>query len=237
MTAEIQINGERLIADPDGALVWPARRTLVVADLHLEKGTSYGRHGSFLPPYDSRSTLARLAGLAKRHNPRRLIALGDSFHDPDAPDRLGAAERASLEALTRALDWIWIVGNHDPAPPADWGGAVHPDLTEGALVFRHQALPGRAVGEISGHFHPKAAVRVRGQRVTNRCFVSDGRRLILPSFGAYTGGLDVFDPAIASLFDRNFRVHILGRHRVHSLPRAGLRPSPHASAPPLGSTR
>lgn len=230
MTAEIQVNGERLVADADGALVWPTRRTLVVADLHLEKGSSYGRHGTFLPPYDSRSTLNRLSALAIRHKPRRIIALGDSFHDPDAPRRLAPGDRAALEALTRRHDWIWIAGNHDPAPPEDWGGTVMPELTEGALVFRHAAVPGRAVGEISGHYHPKAAVRVRGRLVSNRCFVSDGRRLILPSFGAYTGGLDVFDPAIASLFERNFLVYMLGRRSVHALPRSGLRPSPHVGS-------
>ncbi len=230
MTAEIRLNGERLLADADGALVWPTRRTLIVADLHLEKGSSYGRHGTFLPPYDSRTTLNRLTALAKRYMPRRIIALGDSFHDPEAPRRLTPGDRAALEALTHRHAWVWIAGNHDPAPPPDWGGSVAETLTEGALVFRHAAEPGRAVGEVSGHFHPKAAVRVRGRLVSNRCFVCDGRRLILPSFGAYTGGLDVFDPAIASLFERNFKVYMLGRRAVHALPRAGLRPSPHASA-------
>jgi len=230
LTAEISVNGERLLADADGALIWPTRRTLIVADLHLEKGSSYGRYGTFLPPYDSRTTLSRLTALTHRYSPRRIIALGDSFHDIEAPGRLAPDDRAALEALIHRHEWIWIAGNHDPVPPDEWGGTVLDEFTEGALVFRHAAAPGRAVGEVSGHFHPKAAVRVRGRLVSKRCFVCDGRRLILPSFGAYTGGLDVFDPAIASLLERNFRVYMLGHRGVHALPRSGLRPSPHVGA-------
>ena len=202
-------------------LWWPARQTLVVSDLHLEKGSGLAAKGALLPPYDTAATLARLSGAIDRLNPRRVICLGDSFHDGGAAARLSRADAATLARLTAARDWIWIAGNHDPEPPAHWGGRVMDELIDGALVFRHQARNG-AVGELSGHFHPKASVRTRVRRITGRCFVGDGQRLILPAFGAYTGGLDVLDPAISGLLDRGFHVHLLGRSRLYSLPRRGL---------------
>ncbi len=215
------VNGVDLIADLSGVLWWPARRTLVVSDLHLEKGSGFAARGALIPPYDTAATLARLAGAVDRLEPHRVICLGDSFHDGAAPARLSARDARTLSALTAARDWVWITGNHDPAPPEDWGGRVVEELVDGALVFRHQARPG-AVGELSGHFHPKASVSTRARRITARCFVGDGQRLILPAFGAYAGGLDVLDPAISGLLDRGFHVHLLGRSRLHSLPRRGL---------------
>ena len=200
---------------------WPARQTLVVSDLHLEKGSGFAARGSLIPPYDTAATLARLAEAVARLDPHRVICLGDSFHDGGAAARLSAGDARTLTGLTAARDWIWITGNHDPAPPADWGGRVVEELVDGALVFRHQARPG-AMGELSGHFHPKASVSTRARRITARCFVGDGQRLILPAFGAYTGGLDVLDPAISGLLDRGFHVHLLGRSRLYSLPRRGL---------------
>ena len=194
---------------------------MVVADLHLEKGSGFAAKGALLPPYDTAATLTRLAGAIDRLDPRRVICLGDSFHDGDAAARLSAADGRTLAGLTAARDWIWITGNHDPEPPARWGGRAMQELVEGALVFRHEARPG-AVGELSGHFHPKASVSTRARRITARCFVGDGRRLILPAFGAYTGGLDVLDPAISGLLDRGFHAHLIGRSRIHSLPRTGL---------------
>jgi DNA ligase-associated metallophosphoesterase len=149
--------------------------------------------------------------------------VGDSFHDENAAERLAQADGDRLRELTGACDWIWIAGNHDPRPPADWGGRVEAEVTIAPLVFRHQALEGtRAPGEVSGHYHPKARVRLRTGRASARCFVTDGRRLVLPAFGAYTGGLNVLDPAIARLFAKDFRVHLLGRQAIHVFPRAGL---------------
>ena len=217
----IALNGVRLVPDLSGALWWPERRTLVVADLHLEKGSSYDRHA--LPPYDSAATLRRLADVLARHAPETVICLGDTFHDRRAAERLPDVERQRLQAMAARHDWVWIAGNHDPAPPADWGGRVAEDLVMGPLLFRHAADPGQhAAGEVSGHYHPKASVRVRGRRVSARCFVGDGRRLVLPAFGAYTGGLDVRDPAIRGLFARGFRAHLLGRGAVHAYPGSAL---------------
>jgi DNA ligase-associated metallophosphoesterase len=221
--ATTEVAGATLVADLSGALVWPAEKTVIVADLHFEKGSSFARGGALLPPYDSRDTLLALADVLQRYRPQRVICLGDSFHDGEAADRLGAPEAESLSALTGALEWIWIAGNHDPAPPAGLGGRVVETLDIGPLHFRHEAAPLPVVGEVSGHFHPVASVATRGRRLRGRCFVNDSRRIMLPAFGSYTGGLNVTDPAIAGLFDRHFLVHLVGHRRVHTLPGHGLR--------------
>ncbi len=219
------VNGAALTPDPAGALVWPAGRLVVVADLHLEKGSSYAARGKLLPPYDSRATLAALERVVETHRAEHVICLGDSFHDQNAAARLSAEELATIRRLTAARRWTWIAGNHDPDPPAALGGEVMTELTLGPLVFRHQALADRpAPGELSGHFHPKATVATRSRRITARCFVTDGTRAILPSFGAYTGGLDVLDPAIAGLFRRAFTAHMLGREKIHAMPQGKLVP-------------
>ncbi len=222
------VNGAELLADLSGALFWPARDTLVVADLHLEKGSNFAARGVPLPPYDSLATLDRLAGALRRYPASRVICLGDSFHDGGAGERLGPAGVDALSALTRDRDWLWIVGNHDPEPPTGWGGRVADSLTDGPLVFRHEAEPARVVaGEVSGHFHPKAAVHTgSGKRLSSRCFVTDGRRLILPAFGAFAGGLNARDPAVAGLFPRGFRALVLGRREVFVFPDRRLSPDP-----------
>lgn len=217
-----RFRGETMLADPTGALAWPAANTVVVADLHLEKGSAYAANGTPLPPYDSRETLRRLAAVLRRHRPRRVLCLGDSFHDADAAGRLGAAERETLQRLMRSRDWIWIAGNHDPAPPAALGGISAPEFRAGGLTFRHEAAAEPASGEITGHFHPKAAVQVRGRRISRPCFVTDGHRLILPAFGAYAGGLDVHEPAIGLLLRRDYTVMALGRTQVHAISRRVL---------------
>ena len=216
--ARFNVNGALLAGDPSGALWWAERRVLVVADLHLEKGTGFAARGTLLPPYDTRETLTRLEAVMARLSPDIVISLGDSFHDGGAATRLDAGDTALLSLLTAACDWRWIAGNHDPAPPADWGGRVESEIVLGSLVFRHEAIPDRGAGEISGHFHPKATVQTRARRISGRCFVTDGRRLVLPAFGAYTGGLDVTAPAIARLFPQGFDIHLIGRAKVHSLP-------------------
>lgn len=216
------LNGAALTALPDGALFWPERRTLIVADLHLEKGSAFARGGQFLPPYDSRATLERLGQTMRALSPARVICLGDSFHDVGAANRLCEADRAALTALTSAVEWVWIAGNHDPAPPADLGGWVADVLTDGPLVFRHEADSVAGAGELSGHFHPKASVETRARRLSARCLVEDGRRAILPAYGSYTGGLSVWDPAISTLFPRGFAVHLMLRKGVLKVPRARL---------------
>jgi DNA ligase-associated metallophosphoesterase len=212
----LRLNGADLLADLSGALSWPERRLLAVADLHLEKGSGFAARGQLLPPYDTAQTLAQLAAAIERHEPETVVCLGDSFHDGKAGQRLGQADGERLAGLIGGRRWIWIVGNHDPAPPLHLGGIAQPELTLGPLLFRHIAAADASPGEVSGHFHPKAALNWRGRRLGGRCFIGDDRRLILPAFGAYAGGLDVRDPAIAGLFGRRTRIHILGQSRLHS---------------------
>lgn len=230
----MMLMGAMLLPDPSGALFWPKERTLVVADMHLEKAATLARRGAgFLPPYDTREALAVLEGLVRRHAPKRLIALGDAFHDAVAAQRLAEAEAARLRRLTAATDWVWITGNHDPVAPLHLGGRAEAELTVGPLVFRHEPTPGpRADGEVAGHLHPKAAVSVRGQRVSRPCFVCDGHRLLLPAFGTFTGGLDVWEAPVRSLFRRDFSVTLTGRDKVHTFPAARLERAEAAAAGP-----
>jgi uncharacterized protein len=219
----IRFRGAVLLAEAEGALIWPAERTLVVADLHLEKGSSFARRGVMLPPYDTRATLERLLAVAIEHDVARVVCLGDSFHEDGAAARLDSEDRALLAALARSRELIWIAGNHDPAPPAALGGrVVEGELGLGPLTFRHIAAPLFAAGEVSGHYHPKASIDVRGRRLSGRCFVVDEQRLMLPAFGAYAGGLDVFEPALRALFPGDFAVHLLARNRITQLPHARL---------------
>src|SRR4051794_15955748 len=218
----VTIAGVTMVADLSGALFWEAERLLVVSDLHLEKGSSFARRGVLLPPYDTAATLSRLAAVIARHDPRTVIALGDSFHDRDAHERLSEPDRDAIAALQARRDWIWIAGNHDPALPDDLGGAVASEVAVGGLVFRHQ--PTGAAGEIAGHLHPKARVSTRGRSVERRCFAADGERLVMPSFGAYTGGLSIRDLAFAKIFQSlGFMAHVLGDRRLHTIAAARCR--------------
>ncbi len=211
-----QVNGAALLFDRSGAAWWPEERMLVVADLHFEKGSAFAaRRGVLLPPYDTRETLTRLEALCAAFRPGVVVALGDSFHDLGAADRLGADELARIRALTAACDWYWIEGNHDPQPPEGLGGRCVALLACGPLTFRHLPRPGAQPGEVAGHLHPAARVTVRGRGLRRRCFVTDGSRLILPSFGAYTGGLDVRDPAFAGLLAPRFHAWMIGQDRVY----------------------
>ncbi len=224
----VSVAGARMLADPSGALLWPEAGVLAVADLHLEKGSALAaRGGALVPPYDTRATLERLAALVRTHRPRMVVCLGDSFHDGEAEQRLDRTDCARLARLVESSDWIWIAGNHDPSPPAAMGGRVMGELRLGPLCFRHEAATdGMISGEVSGHYHPKARVRLRARRVSARCFVTDGRRVILPSFGAYTGGLDVRDDAIESLFPRGYQVVVTVRGRAYAFARHHLKPPP-----------
>jgi len=210
------IAGVTLLADPSGALFWEEQDLLVVSDLHLEKGSSFAARGVLLPPYDTAATLSRLAVVIARHDPHMVIALGDSFHDRTAHERLSAPDRDAMSALQARRDWIWISGNHDPALPSDLGGVVASEVCIGPIAFRHE--PTGAAGEIAGHLHPKALVPTRGRTVERRCFASDGERAVMPAFGAYTGGLSVRDVAFAKIFRTpGFMAHVLGDNRVHTI--------------------
>jgi DNA ligase-associated metallophosphoesterase len=213
----ITINGESLLLDTSGAAFWPAQATLIFADLHLEKGSSYARGRQFLPPYDTEATLGRMRVAAARFNPRRIIALGDSFHDREAAERLSPAARDTLAGF--ACEFIWISGNHDPAPPRWLGGTVTAEWSAGGLTFRHEPQEDCRPGEIAGHLHPCAQVAKWGRRVRRRCFAASATRMILPSFGSYTGGLDVGEDVIARLFGPRFHAYMLGSDRVYAIPR------------------
>jgi DNA ligase-associated metallophosphoesterase len=210
------IAGVTLHADLSGALYWEEQQLLVVSDLHLEKGSSFAMRGTLLPPYDTIATLGRLGAVIARHDPRTVIALGDSFHDRNAHERLSQPNREVIAALQLRRDWIWISGNHDPALPSDLGGVVAQEVAIGRIVFRHE--PTGAAGEIAGHLHPKARVSTRGRSMERRCFASDGERAIMPAFGAYTGGLNIRDAAFARIFQTlGFVAHVLGDRRLHAI--------------------
>ncbi|MCP3475195.1 ligase-associated DNA damage response endonuclease PdeM [Bradyrhizobium sp. CCGUVB1N3] len=215
-TRTLEIAGASFIADLSGALFWDAQRLLVVSDLHLEKGSSFAARGVLLPPYDTVATLSRLAVVIARHDPRIVIALGDSFHDRSAHERLSIEDRGAMASLQTGRDWIWISGNHDPALPRDLGGTVADEVAIGPIIFRHE--PTGAHGEIAGHLHPKARVTARGRSMERRCFASDGMRAVMPAFGAYAGGLSIRDEAFARVFGaRSFTAHLLGDRRVHAI--------------------
>ena len=213
----IDVNGEQLVLDVSGAVYWPSQSTLVFADLHFEKGSFFAKEGSLLPPYDTRTTLARMADVVSRRTPRQVIALGDSFHDRDAASRLGSLERQQLNALTARADWIWIRGNHDPALPNWLEGIVVEEFARRGLLFRHEPSLVNGRGEVAGHLHPCTTVAGRGRALRRRCFISDGRRIVLPAFGAYAGGLDISDQAITSLFMATARAYVLGLRRVYGV--------------------
>jgi DNA ligase-associated metallophosphoesterase len=210
----VRIAGTELLADASGALYWAEHRLLAIADLHLEKGSSFAERGSLVPPYDTEQTLSLLAAVIERYAPARVVALGDSFHDRRGGARLTAAHRAQLLELQQGREWIWITGNHDPDPIQDIGGTFAASLTMGPLVFRHISTPDGCDGEIAGHLHPVA--RIGPAR--RRCFISNEARLIMPAFGAYAGGLNVRHRAFAELFGiKEFTVHVIGRTRVYAI--------------------
>ena len=188
--------GETFLATAEGALFWPAQQALLVADLHLEKASWFARLGQFMPPYDSHATLSALAAEVERTGATRLYCLGDSFHDRFGCDRLPANARELLVRLTSKLAWVWIVGNHDPGFADHCGGIIEPAVEAGGIILRHEAVRQDPRPEISGHFHPKLRVNLRGRHVSRRCFVLSPSKLIMPAFGSLTGGLDAHHPEI-----------------------------------------
>lgn len=213
----ITIASVPLVVDPSGALYWPEQGLLAVSDLHLEKGSSFAVRGQLLPPYDTAATLSRLTQLIARYAPRVVVALGDSFHDGGGPARLADSDRQQLTAMQRGRDWIWITGNHDPDPADGIGGVFQHALEIGVLTFRH--LPTGAPGEIAGHLHPVARISQRGRSIRRRCFAADAKRMVMPAFGAFTGGLNVRDAAFADLFGTLvFTAHMLGDSRLYAFP-------------------
>jgi DNA ligase-associated metallophosphoesterase len=221
----VPLAGITAVLDPAGALWLATTRTLVVADLHLEKASSFARRGMFLPPYDSRMTLSLLADLILRRDPRQVIALGDSFHDCGGFGRLAEPDRARLAHLQRGREWIWVTGNHDHSLPAEIGGEVVDAVAAEGLSFRHQPTAGAAVGEIAGHLHPAGRVSGRARSLRCRAFATDGLRMVLPAFGALSGGLNLLDRAFAPLFAPGaLRPYLIGNGRLFPVALAALSP-------------
>lgn len=223
----VRIMDEACVLRCSGALWVTAHRTLIAADLHLEKGSAYAARGQMLPPYDSVATLDRLESEIAALDPARVVLLGDSFHDRAAIGRMAADDRARLDRLAAAREWIWLEGNHDRVALGEdltgLTGTVVETLSLGALRLVHEPQPGDQPGEVAGHLHPAARVAAHGRGVRRPCFVTDGRRVVLPAFGAFTGGLDVKDPAIVGLFSDRPMAAALGRDRVHALAWGSLR--------------
>jgi len=219
---ELELNGELFVCDPHGCLYWPQENCLIVSDLHLEKGSSQAIRGRMIPPFDTGATLDRLQERIAYWHPKRIISLGDSFHDDEASTRLPKPYFEQLSAMMSGREWIWILGNHDPSAPKNLPGHSANEMAIGPVVFRHEpeiaADGGHNPGEIAGHLHPAAKIRRRGRTVRRRCFVGDGSRLIMPSFGAFTGGLNIRDEAFDNLFDQNhLRAWLLGSKWVFEI--------------------
>jgi DNA ligase-associated metallophosphoesterase len=188
--------GHDFLATPEGALFWPAQGALLVADLHLEKASWFARLGQMLPPYDSIATLSALQQDIERSGATRLFCLGDSFHDKFGCDRLPADARTLLSSLTGQVDWLWITGNHDAGFIDHCGGRIEEEIKLDGIVLRHEAVEGDPTPEMSGHFHPKLRLAMKGRHVSRRCFVASATKLILPAYGTLTGGLDAHHPEI-----------------------------------------
>lgn len=210
--------GHRFVPLASGALFWPALETLLVADLHLEKASYYGIHGQFLPPYDSLDTLDLLQREVAATGATSVWCLGDSFHDSGGAGRLPAAARATLAGLIAQADWLWITGNHDGDSAGALGGRCADEALAGGIALRHAAVQSSATPEISGHYHPKVAVHVRGRRIVRRCFAVTPQRIVLPAFGALTGGLHIDDPAFIAAIGGPLLALVPTRERLLRFP-------------------
>ena len=221
--SSFELGGEELVADVSGALWSERHRALIVSDLHFEKGSSFARRGIFLPPYDTRATLQRLAQVVLRYQPALVIALGDSFHDGEGPSRLAEEDQAQIGRLQDGRDWVWIAGNHDAAFSKDLGGEMRQAFELGTLHLTHEPTLETRV-EIAGHLHPVARVTSPMGSTRRRCFATTRMRCIMPAFGALAGGLNICDAAYDGLLNENATLHVLGRNRVYAVPFARCLP-------------
>jgi DNA ligase-associated metallophosphoesterase len=214
----LSISGRAFVADVSGALYWPSEDALIVADLHLEKGSSFAARGLMLPPYDTAATLERLAATLDAYPASTVICLGDSFHDCGAGERMSATDRETLAILQEGRSWFWLNGNHDPEIADCFGGEVTPELTMAGIAFRHTPKASPVTHEIAGHLHPAARVSFHGHVIRRPCFVGNGKRLVLPAFGTFTGGLNVLDEAFAPLFGlEGLSVLVLGQEGLYPI--------------------
>jgi hypothetical protein len=213
----VALGEAELLLRASGVLWLSRARTMVAADLHLEKGSAYARTGQLLPPYDTADTLGRLAAEVAALDPAVVVLLGDSFHDGEGEVRMAPRDTQRLEAIAERRRLVWVVGNHDADGPKDLPGEIAPDIRIEGVVFRHEPVAGPQAGEAAGHLHPCVRVAGRGGRVRRRCFVTDGARIVLPAFGAYAGGLNVRDAAFAALFARPPLAVALGPDRAQPI--------------------
>ena len=221
---KISLGGLDLLPDLSGAVYVPELKMLVIADLHLEQGSSLARRGLYVPPFDTAVTLAVLIRLMDEHKPEQLVLLGDSFHDGEGSSRLQAHHHQALHEITLRAKIFWVSGNHDPVPPQKLNGAFVDALHLGSLVLRHEPSPlEHGQHEVSGHLHPGCTIVQRGRALRGKCFVSDGQRLILPAFGAYTGALGLSHPAYDGLINpETAKVWMIGRSSLQCFPLARL---------------
>lgn len=218
MNKTLTFGGSSFLPDASGALFWPNEETLLVADLHFEKASHFAEKGYHLPPYDSMETLARLRNVMTVFSPRRVIALGDSWHDIFAPNRMADADAQNLKDLTNTANFIWISGNHDPKPTRF--GAHVPDYEAGGMRFVHEATQRAAAPTFCGHYHPKVRVRLKRASKALPCFAVYDQVCVLPSFGAFTGGLDIQHSALTGPLGTPHTVYACGKNRVYELPLA-----------------
>lgn len=222
---EIHFAGQEAVCDHSGALYLPGLRLLVVSDLHLEKGSAMARRGALLPPYDTAATLQALRVVIDRYRPQTIVSLGDSFHDGWGAARLPEQFKMTLLNLMAGRDWFWVAGNHDPEAPKDLPGSTVSEIAVAGLTFRHEPSRNGGAGEVAGHLHPCARIVQRGRSVRKRCFASDGARMIMPAFGAYTGSLNILDEAYRGLFNRErLMAYMIGESRVFPISGRVLRP-------------
>lgn len=214
----IQIAGEEVVCDWRGAAYLSTHRLLVFSDLHLEKGSSFARRGSFVPPYDTHNTIRRVDEVIGDYDPKHVICLGDSFHDDEGHGRMPAVVEDEIAALAKGRDWCWISGNHDPSAPDNLPGFAADEIAIGNLVFRHEPHGGPVRGEICGHLHPAARIHRRGRSVRRVCFACDGARMIMPAFGAFTGSLNILADAYERLFNwSELQALLLGDRRIYPI--------------------
>jgi len=221
----ISLNGLDFIPDLSGALFVPEFKALLIADLHLEKASNMARRGVHLPPYDTRASLMQLEAVIAQTQPEQLIFLGDSFHDDGARERIDGADLARLRAISERAATVWITGNHDPHPPTDVGGSIAHEVVLGGVTLRHEPKKlGAEDFEIAGHLHPGSAVSQRGRNIHCKCFIADGRRLVMPAFGSFTGGLSISSPPFKNLFlEKNFHVWMLSQRAIYKFPAKRVR--------------
>ncbi|WP_321338580.1 ligase-associated DNA damage response endonuclease PdeM [Breoghania sp.] len=221
---DVTVAGEVMTLHISGALWWESQRTLIVSDLHLEKASSYARRGVMLPPYDTAVTLDRLATVIDHFQPARVISLGDSFHDGEAVARMTMGDQTHLAMMQLGREWVWISGNHDPEASSGCFGDHCEEIDLAGIIFRHEPLEDRVMGEIAGHLHPAARVRRHGRSLRRRCFAGDGTRLVLPAFGALTGGLNVLEEAWDEIFPSDaFTAYLIGDDRIYPIASNRLR--------------